>query len=93
MERRGRTSTIVSSLHLLTTLQVTHAIDVHFGNSWVEWEMVSNADASLARDREEAFAEQPSSVGKKWRCAHCLEMPYEPDKMTYPEMQKHLDSM
>ncbi|KZP10106.1 hypothetical protein FIBSPDRAFT_899988 [Athelia psychrophila] len=74
-------------------MSVTHAMDVHCGNSWVEWEMVSNAEASVARSREVVLDEQPPSVGPKWRCAHCLEMPYEPDKMTYPEMQKHLDSM
>lgn len=84
---------IFSLLVLLIILQVTHALDVHCGNSWVEWEMVTNADAVIARDREEAFDKQPSSVGPQWRCGRCLEMPYEPDKMTYPAMQKHLDTM
>ncbi|KAF7977023.1 hypothetical protein HWV62_4974 [Athelia sp. TMB] len=68
---------------------VTHGMEVHFGNSWVEWEKVCDADARIARVKEVAVEDHFST---RWRCAHCVDMPYEPDKMDLGELKDHLEN-
>lgn len=62
----------------------------HWGSTAVEWEVLQEEDATLARFEEKrpVFGyKKPSEV--KWRCKTCQDMPDEPDKMTMTEVTTH----
>jgi len=70
---------------------VIHCMKTHWGSSIVEWERLSDPDAEKARALERQTKNGHSQPAiAEWRCAHCQDMPQEPDKMTLAALHLHL---
>jgi hypothetical protein len=66
-------------------------MQTHWGSNTIEWEKVSNADAEKARDLAvKARNGHAEPAVAEWRCAHCQDVPREPERMTLAALHSHL---
>jgi hypothetical protein len=67
-------------------------MQTHWGIT-IEWEKLSNADAekakALAVQAKNGHAEPAAA---EWRCAHCQDLPQEPERMTRAALHSHLQN-